>query len=51
MNPTYDFVGQVAVVTGEQEVGTPLRITFGDTELTARLQDNATAAISLLSCR
>jgi hypothetical protein len=28
--------------SGDQE-GTPIRITFGDTELTARLDDNATA--------
>ena len=27
----------------EQDAGTPLRISFGDTELTARLDDNATA--------
>jgi len=34
-------------VSGDQDVnpseGTPIRITFGDTELTARLHDNATA--------
>ena len=36
-----------APTSGEQDAGasngTPIRITFGDTELTARLHDNATA--------
>jgi hypothetical protein len=39
VNPTYDFRGQDAGASD----GTPIRITFGGTELTARLHDNATA--------
>jgi hypothetical protein len=39
VNPTYDFRDQDAGASD----GTPIRITFGGTELTARLHDNATA--------
>jgi hypothetical protein len=42
MSPLRSLLALALLASGDQ-AGTPLRISFGDTELTARLHDNATA--------